>query len=298
MLSSTSLLHGNCIFNRNNTVATQQGMKVENTYIISLDIFLKIDFKLQTYWLCKSYRITMCRARCITHQGRVISATGVHNHPPHMNMKSHEMQNSQGGSSSSHNNSSQSPPQNPYSIQQQQPSNIPMPPQHALHHPGGPPPQLMHYPHFPHHLSHHQQMAMNSQLLQEMNAPPSLQITPVVNMNPTGQNNEMQLLRSIQQHQNHQQQIHQQGPPLPSQQNLQNPTPVQTQSSSNVPGNEICNPSPHSNQSQSPQTSNKPSNDNAQQHNSSSLHQPEQLLENIQPNESLQTTIKFEHNSM
>ncbi|XP_059610050.1 uncharacterized protein LOC132257232 [Phlebotomus argentipes] len=64
MLSTTSLLHGNCIFNRNNTVATQQGMK--------------------TYWLCKSYRITMCRARCITHQGRVISATGVHNHQPHM----------------------------------------------------------------------------------------------------------------------------------------------------------------------------------------------------------------------
>lgn len=64
MLSSTSLLHGNCIYNRNNTVATQQGMK--------------------TYWLCKSYRITMCRARCITHQGRVISATGVHNHQPHM----------------------------------------------------------------------------------------------------------------------------------------------------------------------------------------------------------------------
>lgn len=64
MLSSTSLLHGNCVFNRNNTVATQQGMK--------------------TYWLCKSYRITMCRARCITHQGKIISATGVHNHPPHM----------------------------------------------------------------------------------------------------------------------------------------------------------------------------------------------------------------------
>ncbi|XP_031636675.1 histidine-rich glycoprotein-like [Contarinia nasturtii] len=64
MLSSTSLLHANCIFNRNNTVATQQGMK--------------------TYWLCKSYRITMCRARCITHQGRVLSATGVHNHQPHM----------------------------------------------------------------------------------------------------------------------------------------------------------------------------------------------------------------------
>lgn len=64
MLSSTSLLHGNCIFNRNNTVATQQGLK--------------------TYWLCKSYRLTMCRARCITHQGRVISATGLHNHEPHM----------------------------------------------------------------------------------------------------------------------------------------------------------------------------------------------------------------------
>lgn len=64
MLSSTSLLHGNCIFNRNNTVATQQGMK--------------------TYWLCKSYRITMCRARCITHLGRVISSTGCHNHQPHM----------------------------------------------------------------------------------------------------------------------------------------------------------------------------------------------------------------------
>lgn len=64
MLSSTSLLHGNCIFNRNNTVATQHGLK--------------------TYWLCKSYRITMCKARCITHFGRVISATGMHNHQPHM----------------------------------------------------------------------------------------------------------------------------------------------------------------------------------------------------------------------
>jgi hypothetical protein len=64
MLSSTSLLHGNCIFNRNNTVATQQGLK--------------------TYWLCKSYRISMCKARCITHQGKVISATGIHNHIAHM----------------------------------------------------------------------------------------------------------------------------------------------------------------------------------------------------------------------
>ncbi|XP_029711091.1 broad-complex core protein isoforms 1/2/3/4/5 isoform X1 [Aedes albopictus] len=64
MLSSTSLLHNNCIFNRNNTVATQQGLK--------------------TYWLCKSYRVSMCRARCITHHGQVISSTGVHNHQPHM----------------------------------------------------------------------------------------------------------------------------------------------------------------------------------------------------------------------
>lgn len=71
MLSSTSLLHGNCIFNRNNTVATQQGLK--------------------TYWLCKSYRISMCKARCITHQGKVISATGVHNHLPHMNNQKEQL---------------------------------------------------------------------------------------------------------------------------------------------------------------------------------------------------------------
>lgn len=54
MLSSTSLLHGNCIFNRNNTVATQAGLK--------------------TYWLCKSYRISMCKARCITHQVRTFKS--------------------------------------------------------------------------------------------------------------------------------------------------------------------------------------------------------------------------------
>ncbi|KAL5285558.1 hypothetical protein ACFFRR_007332 [Megaselia abdita] len=76
MLSSTSLLHGNCVFNRNNTVATQQGMK--------------------TYWLCKSYRITMCRARCITHQGKIISATGVHNHTPHMKPDGSAMGSGQG----------------------------------------------------------------------------------------------------------------------------------------------------------------------------------------------------------
>lgn len=68
MLSPTSILHGNCVFNRNNTVATQQGMK--------------------TYWLCKNYRVSMCRARCITHVGRIISATGSHNHPPHVHSKS------------------------------------------------------------------------------------------------------------------------------------------------------------------------------------------------------------------
>jgi hypothetical protein len=71
MLSSTSLLHGNCIFNRNNTVATQSGLK--------------------TYWLCKSYRISMCKARCITHQGQVISATGVHNHLPHKSSQPQEI---------------------------------------------------------------------------------------------------------------------------------------------------------------------------------------------------------------
>jgi hypothetical protein len=29
----------------------------------------------------------MCKSRCITHQGKVISATGVHNHLPHINSK-------------------------------------------------------------------------------------------------------------------------------------------------------------------------------------------------------------------
>jgi hypothetical protein len=71
MLSSTSLLHGNCVFNRNNTVATQAGLK--------------------TYWLCKSYRISMCKARCITFKGKVISATGIHNHLPHMSNKPTEI---------------------------------------------------------------------------------------------------------------------------------------------------------------------------------------------------------------
>lgn len=33
----------------------------------------------------------MCKARCITHQGKVISATGMHNHAPHMNNKSQDL---------------------------------------------------------------------------------------------------------------------------------------------------------------------------------------------------------------
>ena len=64
LLSATSLLFKSCIYNKNNTQATLNGLK--------------------TYWLCKSYRMSICRARCITHQGKVISATGVHNHEPHI----------------------------------------------------------------------------------------------------------------------------------------------------------------------------------------------------------------------
>jgi hypothetical protein len=32
----------------------------------------------------RSYRLTTCRARCITAQGRIMSTTGIHNHPPHV----------------------------------------------------------------------------------------------------------------------------------------------------------------------------------------------------------------------
>jgi hypothetical protein len=32
----------------------------------------------------RSYRLTTCRARCITHQGQLISTTGQHNHAPHV----------------------------------------------------------------------------------------------------------------------------------------------------------------------------------------------------------------------
>ncbi|XP_065076392.1 broad-complex core protein isoforms 1/2/3/4/5-like isoform X1 [Ochlerotatus camptorhynchus] len=128
MLSSTSLLHNNCIFNRNNTVATQQGLK--------------------TYWLCKSYRVSMCRARCITHHGQVISSTGVHNHPPHM----------KGPHEFSHQSQPQPPPPPP------PPPNLgpPQPiPQNHHHHPqdhlSNIPPALNNgtYPDFPHN-SHYQ----------------------------------------------------------------------------------------------------------------------------------------------
>lgn len=51
--------------------------------------FLNFPFLiLKCLRLCKSYRVSMCKARCITHQGKVISATGVHNHPPHTKHKS------------------------------------------------------------------------------------------------------------------------------------------------------------------------------------------------------------------
>lgn len=157
MLSSTSLLHGNCIFNRNNTVATQQGMK--------------------TYWLCKSYRITMCRARCITHQGRVISATGMHNHQPHMKgsyPNTDFVQSGNGASVSSNGNSisvsmrlpsvipgSLSAPQIPHG-QSPPNSNLISPPQHHLpieSHPHEPSATAVHQSpstsqHQPHHSEH------------------------------------------------------------------------------------------------------------------------------------------------
>lgn len=92
MLSPTSLLHNSMIFNRNNTVATQQGMKTywlwwinslseltkENNFLFSH------SFQMITHVCSRSYRLTTCRARCITAQGRIMSTTGTHNHPPHV----------------------------------------------------------------------------------------------------------------------------------------------------------------------------------------------------------------------
>jgi hypothetical protein len=62
--------------------------------LIGKKIVMKLVNSNQTNFisrLCKSYRISMCKARCITHQGKVISATGMHNHAPHMNNKSQEL---------------------------------------------------------------------------------------------------------------------------------------------------------------------------------------------------------------
>ncbi|GAB0093086.1 broad-complex core protein [Sergentomyia squamirostris] len=170
MLSTTSLLHGNCIFNRNNTVATQQGMK--------------------TYWLCKSYRITMCRARCITHQGRVISATGVHNHQPHMKSPGGEMPLPQGTGMrmSQVQGIGQNPP--PPVTSNQMPANSQtsqglanLSPQHSMN-----AQQLQHQNH--HHQQHHHQAHGNvmHNVLSHNN------LMQISNMNPLG---------------NQQQQIHQ-----------------------------------------------------------------------------------------
>ncbi|XP_062539460.1 broad-complex core protein isoforms 1/2/3/4/5 isoform X1 [Armigeres subalbatus] len=177
MLSSTSLLHNNCIFNRNNTVATQQGLK--------------------TYWLCKSYRVSMCRARCITHQGQVISSTGVHNHPPHM----------KGPHEYSHQQPQLPPPPPPPSLgPSHDHSNIPPPlnngnyneyhsnshfhsgPNHAMM---GPPPhhetnqyqshhQLPSYPETPghHHQYHSPHVYQHSSHQQPFTNPPSLSMPP------------------------------------------------------------------------------------------------------------------------
>lgn len=152
MLSSTSLLHGNCIFNRNNTVATQQGLK--------------------TYWLCKSYRISMCKARCITHQGRVISATGVHNHLQHMNSKPTELP----PGHSPNIFTPQSPPQETQFNNQSLPQLSTHPIQHSNNQSSG---LMMHQPYHHYLHSHHQQM--NQPQLQELNCQSHLNVTLVDN---------------------------------------------------------------------------------------------------------------------
>lgn len=89
MLSATSLLHNSMIFNRNNTVATQQGMKTywlwwfELWYCILL-LHTKTSNRPLLIHVSRSYRLTTCRARCITAQGRIVSTTGQHNHAPHV----------------------------------------------------------------------------------------------------------------------------------------------------------------------------------------------------------------------
>lgn len=106
MLSATSLLHNSHIFNRNNTVATQQGMKTYWLWwILTYDYFIctlhikhlikkeatvlycepfLIPTPFPPHPLSRSYRLTTCRARCITASGRILSTTGQHNHAPHV----------------------------------------------------------------------------------------------------------------------------------------------------------------------------------------------------------------------
>ncbi|XP_017082718.1 broad-complex core protein isoform X1 [Drosophila eugracilis] len=207
MLSTTSLLHGNCVFNRNNTVATQQGMK--------------------TYWLCKSYRISMCRARCITHLGRIISATGVHNHTPHMRGG----QGSSASSTSSVSGTSSAPisSQAGYSLSDggvhlgvdlqhgNRVSNMfanqtPPPP------PPPPPLPVTSTPHHPHH-HHHLGQHLPNLLVQHHPAPPQMeQHGSSANLmhNPN-----LMHLQTQTHHQQHHQQHSPHNPPPPQQHNLE-----------------------------------------------------------------------------
>lgn len=85
MLSATSLLHNSMIFNRNNTVATQQGMKTYWLWWLNCSRAISQVLKILFFWhFSRSYRLSACRARCITAQGRIMSTTGVHNHQPHI----------------------------------------------------------------------------------------------------------------------------------------------------------------------------------------------------------------------
>jgi hypothetical protein len=189
-----------------------------------------------------------------------------------MNMKNQEMQpgQPQQGPIPHHSNSSQSPPHNPYG----QPGSMPPQAQHGLHHPGPYP----HYPHFPHHHmpQHHQQM-MNPQMMQEMNmnAPPSLQITPIgSSMNPQQSNNEMLgMLRSIQQSQS------------------QEKSESSQKSDPSIQSVDLCSSSPTSIQSHSPQ-----SNNQSNEHLNAIQGSQDEILVLSPADNSLQTTFKIEHN--
>ncbi|XP_016960731.1 broad-complex core protein isoform X1 [Drosophila biarmipes] len=210
MLSTTSLLHGNCVFNRNNTVATQQGMK--------------------TYWLCKSYRISMCRARCITHLGRIISATGVHNHTPHMRGGQGSSAASTASVSGTPSASGPIPSQAGYSLTDggghlgsdlqhgNRVSNMfanqtPPPP------PPPPPLPVASAPHHPHH-HHHLGQPLPNLLVQHHPAPPHMEQhggSSNLMHNP----NLMHLQTQTHHHQQHHQQHSPHNPPPPQQHNLE-----------------------------------------------------------------------------